>query len=102
MNFPERYRVKRKKLTELSLDQKIALKLIQNCMNLRFAQDRQQEPPSPPYYHRSLITRIGKTDIQFWASWGSWGCREKNPNCHDYATFPVVIFSWPQKNSKFI
>ena len=46
MNFPERYRAKRKKLTELSLDQKIALKLIQNCINLRFAQEHLQEPPS--------------------------------------------------------
>ena len=28
-------------------------------------------------YHRSLDTRINKTDIHFWAVLGSQGCREK-------------------------
>ena len=30
------------------------------------------------------------------------GCREKNPNCHKYATFEVsfFIFSWPKKHLK--
>ena len=38
----------------------------------------------------SLNTRIYKTDIQFCAVLGSWGCREKkNLNCHKYATFDV-------------
>ena len=28
-------------------------------------------------YHRLLDKKIDKTDIQFWAVLGSWGCREK-------------------------
>ena len=31
-------------------------------------------------YHKSLDTRIKKTDIHFWAVLGSQGCREKNKN----------------------
>jgi hypothetical protein len=44
-------------------------------------------------HHRSLDSRIYKTDIQFWAVLGSRGCRErKKPNCHKYATFEASFF----------
>ena len=45
-------------------------------------------------YHRSLDTRIYKTNIQFWAVLGSRGCREKIQT----ATFEVsfTMFSWPK------
>ena len=44
--------------------------------------------------HRSIVTRIYKTNYQFWAILGSRGCRQKkNPNCHKYATFEVSFFS---------
>jgi hypothetical protein len=35
-------------------------------------------------------------NFQFGAVWGSQGCREKNPNCHKYATFDgsLSMFSW--------
>ena len=39
-------------------------------------------------YQRSLDTSIYKTDVQFWAVSGSYGCREnKKQICHKYATF---------------
>jgi hypothetical protein len=45
-------------------------------------------------------------DIQFWAVLGSWGCREKNTNCHKYATYEVKnknrILEAFLKNSKII
>jgi hypothetical protein len=53
-----------------------------------------------------MDTRICKIDIQFWAILESWGCREKNPNCHKYATFEVKnknrILEAFLKNSKII
>ena len=42
-------------------------------------------------YQRWLDRRIYKTEKKFWAVLGSWGCKEKTPNCHYY--FSGCFFS---------
>ena len=45
-------------------------------------------------YHRSLDTRIYKTDIQFWAVLSSWVCREKKKlNCHKSRSKILVVLA---------
>ena len=39
---------------------------------------------------RNIVPEITAYKIQFWAVMGSRGCREKNPNCHKYATFEIL------------
>jgi hypothetical protein len=46
-----------------------------------------------------LDARIYQTNIQFWAVLGN---REKNPNCHKYATFEVSVFMFLWANNFFL
>ena len=40
--------------------------------------------------------------MELWAVLGSWGCREKNPNCHKYATFEVSLLCFQGKKKHLI
>ena len=52
----------------------------------------------PDIYHRSLHTRIYKTDIQFWTA----AAEKKNANCHMYATFEGIFFMFSGAKKKFM
>ena len=50
--------------------------------------------------NRCVLRHISNMNFHSWAVLGSRGCRERNPNCHKYATFKdsYSMFTWAKNN----